>query len=289
MEEFKIKGKRTTAEENEFLRGLGFKWCYGCKKPHPIESFLNNPHFIRCLECRKKHERLNRPKYKDKKRAYAAKYREKNREKMRKYQSDRYDKTRPYQKERYNKWREENKERVNRKKRENYAKNKEHFKEYKRRYRKENQERENDLKRKNYAENKEHYNEYKRQYRKLQKDNPLFQLAKRIRNRTYSTFRKMKVPKKSKTQEMLGCNWEELKIHIENQFTEGMSWDRLGEIHIDHIIPLASATTEEELIKLAHYTNLQPLWAEDNMAKGAKLEWGKGADFDQKSRKTRRT
>ena len=70
---------------------------------------------------------------------------------------------------------------------------------------------------------------------------------------------------------MLGCSWEELKTHIENQFTEGMSWDRLSEIHIDHIIPLASATTEEDLIKLAHYTNLQPLWAKDNISKGCRF------------------
>lgn len=72
---------------------------------------------------------------------------------------------------------------------------------------------------------------------------------------------------------MLGCDFKTAHKHIEKQFTEGMSWDNRSEWHIDHIIPLASAKTEEELAKLCHYTNLQPLWAEDNLRKGDKLNY----------------
>ncbi len=52
-----------------------------------------------------------------------------------------------------------------------------------------------------------------------------------------------------------------------------MSWDNHTKYgwHIDHIIPLASAKTEEELKSLCHYTNLQPLWAKENLSKGAKI------------------
>ena len=60
---------------------------------------------------------------------------------------------------------------------------------------------------------------------------------------------------------------------VEEQFVDGMSWDNYGIYgwHIDHIIPLSSAKTEEEIFKLCHYTNLQPLWAVDNLKKSNKL------------------
>ena len=71
----------------------------------------------------------------------------------------------------------------------------------------------------------------------------------------------------------MGCDIEFLKKHLENQFLDGMTWDDKGFYgwHIDHIIPLSSAKTEEDVYKLCHYTNLQPLWAKDNYNKGSKI------------------
>ena len=67
-------------------------------------------------------------------------------------------------------------------------------------------------------------------------------------------------------------DFETVKKHIERLFTKKMNWNLMGsEIHIDHKIPLASAKTEEELIKLFHYTNLQPLWKKDNFKKHSKI------------------
>ena len=80
-----------------------------------------------------------------------------------------------------------------------------------------------------------------------------------------------KFVKKNKTQEILGCSFEFFLNFISSQFKDGMSLERLSEIHLDHIIPISSAKTEEEVIKLNHYTNFQPLWASDNFKKGDKI------------------
>lgn len=99
-----------------------------------------------------------------------------------------------------------------------------------------------------------------------------FKLTVTIRNLMVMAFSKNGFKKNSKTNKLLGCDWETLKVHIENLFTEGMSWELMGEhIHIDHIIPLSSAKTLEDVYKLCHYTNLQPLWAKYNLMKNGKI------------------
>ena len=98
----------------------------------------------------------------------------------------------------------------------------------------------------------------------------LFKLLINLRSRTYSAFKNKNYYKKQ-TKELLGAELNIVKIFIEDKFIENMSWKNYGTWHIDHIIPLSSAKTEEQLIKLCHYTNLQPLWAIDNLKKGSKL------------------
>jgi len=83
--------------------------------------------------------------------------------------------------------------------------------------------------------------------------------------------------KKNKTRELIGCNVDFLMGYLEKQFSEGMSWENYGKWHIDHIFPLSSfdLTNGDEQIKACNYTNLQPLWAADNLRKSNKLP----ADF----------
>jgi len=73
----------------------------------------------------------------------------------------------------------------------------------------------------------------------------------------------------------LGCTIEELKLYLESKFQPGMSWDNWAKYgwHIDHVVPLSSfdLTDPEQLKKACHYTNLQPLWAKDNLTKGNKV------------------
>lgn len=78
------------------------------------------------------------------------------------------------------------------------------------------------------------------------------------------------------TIELLGCSMEYLRTHLENQFTEGMTWGNYGRYgwHIDHIIPVSyfDHSDPEQQKRAWHYTNLQPLWATDNLKKHNKIE-----------------
>lgn len=100
---------------------------------------------------------------------------------------------------------------------------------------------------------------------------PVFLAKGRFRGRLRKMLERKKFTRKSKTAQVIGCSWENLRAYIENKFVDGMTWDNRHLWHIDHIVPLAFAKTVEELESLCHYTNLQPLWASDNMSKGAKL------------------
>ncbi len=103
------------------------------------------------------------------------------------------------------------------------------------------------------------------------KTDPKFKLKRKLRNRLYYALKKKSWKKNTHFSEYIGCSLDELKSHLEKQFIEGMNWDNHGEWHIDHIIPLDSAQSDEELYKLCHYTNLQPLWAIDNIKKANKI------------------
>lgn len=108
--------------------------------------------------------------------------------------------------------------------------------------------------------------------RKRAQEDINFRLLIRYRTRLYKTLKG--ICKSLRTTELIGCSIEELKRHLEKQFKDGMSWGNYGEWHVDHIIPCAmfDLTNEEELRKCFHYTNLQPLWAEENIRKSAKYE-----------------
>jgi hypothetical protein len=107
----------------------------------------------------------------------------------------------------------------------------------------------------------------------LRRTDPQQKLAHNLRSRTRHAFHgKLKA---TTTQALLGCTWEQARAHIEAQFKPGMSWDNYTHRgwHIDHIRPLASfdLADPEQQRQAFHYTNLQPLWAHENLSKGAKL------------------
>ena len=115
----------------------------------------------------------------------------------------------------------------------------------------------------------------KKYYRKYLKDrrnnDPVFYITGRVRHLTRGAFQRRGYKKNGKTSEIIGCDWDTLKQHIEDQFKDGMSWENRSEWDIDHIYPLAWCETEEEVIIYSHYSNLQPLWRDENQDKGDKF------------------
>lgn len=102
----------------------------------------------------------------------------------------------------------------------------------------------------------------------------MFKLKHTLRSRIRKAIKSQK--KSDSLFNLIGCTISYIKQHLENQFTEGMTWENHGTWHIDHIKPCCSfdLTTEEEQKKCFHYTNLQPLWGKDNLSKGGKYECG---------------
>lgn len=103
---------------------------------------------------------------------------------------------------------------------------------------------------------------------------PVYRLKRNVCRAIHASITRNGYTKRSKTYEILGCTMDEFRLHIERQFTNGMAWEKVGsEIHIDHIVPLASAKTEEDIIALNHHTNLRPCWADENLRKRDSIEF----------------
>lgn len=172
---------------------------------------------------------------------------------------------------RHKKWRDKNPKKIKAKNKKWRDKNPEKAKAYTKKWYEQNTEKAKANTKKWAKENPEKKKESKKKYydNNYTTDN-IFKLAENIRASIRTSIYNSGYQKKSRTQEILGCSFEDFKIHLEKQFESWMNWENKGnpkdgifELNktwdIDHIIPISSATSEEEIIKLNHYTNLRPL------------------------------
>jgi hypothetical protein len=239
------------------------KICRDCQVEKDINEFGKRPdsldgHRNDCKECRSNYMKM---------------YKEKNleslSEKRKKYNQD----NKEVIKEKSLKWRENNKDKITEKNKKYNRENKEKVSQRNKEYRENNKEKVAEQKRRYYENNREKENRRKNEWvRERKKTDMFFKLRLNIRTLIGSSirnagFRKSQLRLK-KTEIILGCKIEDFIKYIESKFLEGMNWGNRGEWHIDHIRPASLAKTEEEIIELNHYTNLQPLWAVDNFKKG---------------------
>ena len=239
------------------------KICTKCKEEKSLDEFYAQKNHSDgkqscCKLCQKNHYIKN----KDKIKRYKINYRLKNKEKL---QADR------------KKYYLENKSKINANCNDYYTKNKEQITVYKKKWQENNKEKRSIQQKEYYLEHKEeidkYCNKYKIQRRKIDVN---YRMRDSLRVRIRLALKGQN--KSTSTMKLLGCTIKFLKTHLQSQFTKDMSWANYGRKkavkcwHIDHIRPCASFDLSKlsQQRKCFNYKNLQPLWAKDNIAKGAK-------------------
>lgn len=115
--------------------------------------------------------------------------------------------------------------------------------------------------------------DYINKYHKMKREtNYLFKMKCNVRGTIRQSIIRNGFKKTTKTANYLKVDWHTFKNYLENKFIQGMNWENFGKWHVDHKIPLKAASTEFEVIALNHYTNLQPMWAKDNIKKSDKYD-----------------
>jgi hypothetical protein len=213
-------------------------------------------------------------------------YYEKNKEIISENYKKYYEENKEILIERAKKYNKENKLKVTERKKTYYQDNKENVIKINKQYYQDNKEKLKKLKKIYSENNKENIKQYriinkeklknynKEYYLKRTNTDLFFKFKCNVRSLIRNSFKRgiNKYNKTTKTENILGCTIDEFRNYIYLQFKTGMSFENHGEWHLDHKVPIASAKTQEEVIKLNHYTNFQPLWAEDNLRKGSKVQ-----------------
>lgn len=155
------------------------------------------------------------------------------------------------------------------------------------RYQESNRDARKEYTKNHYLKNKETYRLKMMEYREKNKDSlrvlkrtykvnrlesdPIYKLKFNLSTLIRNVIKNGGYRKSAKTSEVLGADWDTVKLHIETMFTDKMTWENQGRWHFDHIIPISLAKSEREVLALNHYTNLRPLWGKENIMKSNKL------------------
>ena len=218
------------------------------------------------LERKRRYNRHYYDANKERLREYSRAYQKKHRERLNAYVRARYDEEKKAKRRRYY---QENRERILENKKTYYAKKQPEICAY----RKRNAKRLSKANSVWHRENRDRIRERKRLESRRRRERPTSHIAGSIRRRLSKLLNGQRSP--ARTEALVGCSFVELRGHLERQFRKGMSWENYGfrGWHIDHILPCSAfdLSREEELRRCFHFTNLRPLWARENLRKGAKV------------------
>lgn len=256
----KICGEEKQLSEFYFRKEVN-KYRYECKKcmlKKQKQFYEKNPE-----KLKKKREYLKiwKENNKEKKAESDKQYREKNKDKIKTYKQKYYIDNLEDIKQKQKKYNELNKEKKKIYKHQYYLKYKDEILLKNKTYRKNNK--------KKLAEYAKKYNYNKRH------NNSLYKLKCQIRKNIWACFNKKGYIKNNNTEEILGCTLKYFYLYLLETYKKNYNekWNEIEPVDIDHIIPLDTAKTEEDVIKLCHYTNLQLLKHLDNLKKSNNLSF----------------
>ena len=222
------------------------------------------PKSNKCNICYKEYQKEYRLKNKNKSKEYHLKYYLDNKEyfleKVKIYTKNNKEKVAKYKANHY----EENKDKLSSYIKHYYIENKEHLNNLSKEYRSKNRKSINEKRNLKNKENREYIRNKEKDRRK---NDPVYRIAQNIRTYIRKSFKFKGYKKTTKTEQILGCSFLNFRIHLESKFEPWMTWENYGLYNgslnygwdIDHITPISIAKSEEEVVMLNHYLNLQPL------------------------------
>jgi hypothetical protein len=275
--------KETLCQQNENIQKQNLEKCLKETEQSKENEIIDTTNDIKKNLEKKSWKDITNPKERQK--AYRKAYREANKEKLSKQnkdyvkinkdrikiqRKDYYKINRDKIKEQSKSYRESNKDKIKDINKKYKDKNKVILKEkqkiYAKKYREENKQIIKEKKKLKFQREKEKINH---QNRVRYSENINYKLKCRLRHRLRMALKGNF--KSGSAVDDLGCSIPELKVYLESKFSPGMTWDNWNDVgwHIDHIKPLASfdLTDRKQFLEACHYTNLQPLWAKDNLIK----------------------
>lgn len=249
------------------------KVCSKCNEEKEFTCFSKSKggkygHHSQCKACVKVYHRLHYQKNSETIRKHTAAYYENNTEKAAAAQK---------------RYAERNKEVIKEWRSENYKRNFEQIQVKHKEYYQNNKAAVSERNKEWRTANKDKMREWHTNWQRERRKNDItFRIRGTLHSRVVMAIKKNS-KKAALTMDLVGCTVDELRTFLEAEFEEGMSWENYGRPkegpgwEMDHIIPCASFNLEdpEEQKKCFHWTNLQPLWAADNLAKSDRLDWVK--------------
>ena len=257
IDEMRAKGREWYLEHREERLAQNRKYYEANAKALNAKT---RAYYIKHADEIREQKKVYNAEHKDEQRAWRKEYYAKNKDSIAEYQKayrkENADDVKAYMMQ----YRTEHKDELAQKQKEYNDKNREKVREWGRQY---------------AEKNRDKLRAYRENYRKerVEKD-PLFKMSVNIRHLVANSLRRQGFSKKTRTAKILGCDYDTLWEHLKQTWLEnyGTEWD--GEdYHIDHIIPLSTAKTEQDIIDLCHYKNLQMLKPEHNLEKKDRLDW----------------